>query len=373
MRVRSVAGSGDLRAFIDLPYRLQGRDPLWVPPLRVAERARLSRARNPFFREAEAEYFVAWAGERAVGRIAAIANRRHDEVYRDGCAFFGFFECEEDGDAARALLDAAGGWARERGYRGIRGPASFSTNHECGLLVEGFHTPPTVMMPHNPPYYAELLRAAGFEKAKDLIAFEGGSPGPLEIPDRSRRAVERLAARSGVRLRAFDARDFKGEVERIKRGYNEAWERNWGFVPMSDLEIEHMASEFRPVYIPDLVPLAFAGERLVGFGLALPDINEILRRNRSGRLLPVLPRLLWAVRRRRLRRMRVLMLGLLPEVRGRGVDAMLWHWIWTRGLDHGFTWGEASWILEDNAPMVNAALRMGFRRYKTYRLLERAA
>ena len=131
MRVRSVAGAGDLRAFIDLPYRLQGHDPLWVPPLRVAERARLSRERNPFFREGEAEYFVAWDGSRAVGRIAAIVNRRHDEVYGDGHAFFGFFECVDDRDAARALLEAAAAWARERGYRGLRGPASFSTNHEC--------------------------------------------------------------------------------------------------------------------------------------------------------------------------------------------------------------------------------------------------
>jgi GNAT superfamily N-acetyltransferase len=370
MRVRSVAGSGDLRAFIDLPYRLQGRDPLWVPPLRVAERARLSRARNPFFREAEAEYFVAWAGERAVGRIAAIANRRHDEVYRDGCAFFGFFECEEDGDAARALLDAAGGWARERGYRGIRGPASFSTNHECGLLVEGFHTPPTVMMPHNPPYYAELLRAAGFEKAKDLIAFEGGSPGPLEIPDRSRRAVERLAARSGVRLRAFDARDFKGEVERIKRGYNEAWERNWGFVPMSRAEFDAQARDLVRIAHPALMHVAEIDGVPAGFVVALPDLN-VATRACGGRLLPFgWWRFLRALRR--VRRIRVITLGVLPELRKRGIEALLLHAVIGQGIAAGFDSCEASWILEDNRDMLAPLEALGHVAYRRYRIYTKA-
>jgi len=368
MHVRRVTGPGELRAFIDLPYRIQGQDPLWVPPLRMDVRERLSRTRNPFFKEGDAEYFLAWNGRTAVGRVAAVANRRHDEVYADGFGFFGFFECVNDAEVARGLLDAAAAWARERGYRGIRGPASFTTNHECGLLVEGFDTPPTVMMPHNPPYYAELLGSAGLVRVKDLLAFESSE---TPIAERSRRAVERLGRRLDVQLRAFDRSDFSNEVERVKRGYNAAWERNWGFVPMSDAEIDHMARQFRPIYIPELVPFALRERRVVGFGLAMPDLNEILRRNRSGRVFPVALKLIWAARMRRFRRLRVLMLGLLPEVRGRGVDALLWHWIWSRGLAHGFAWGEASWILEDNRPMVNAAERMGFRHYKTYRLYER--
>jgi GNAT superfamily N-acetyltransferase len=368
MKVRAVENAKDLREFIDLPYRLHRSDPLWAPPLRIDVRARLSKKKNPFFEHGEAEYFLAERDGRVVGRIAAIANRRHDEIYHDGVAFFGFFETVDDRRVAECLFDAAGEWARRRGYAGIRGPASFSTNEECGLLVEGFDTPPTLMMTHNPRYYVTLLEAIGFRGSKNLWAFQSSQ---TEIPARSERAVERIRRRMGVSMHALDRNEFFAEVERIKEIYNAAWERNWGFVPMSGREIDHLARQFRPVYVPELVPFAEKDGRVIGFGLAIPDLNEVLRTNRSGRLFPAVIRLLWAVRRRKLRRMRVLLLGILPEYRGRGVDAMLWHWLWSRGLQHGFRWGEASWILEDNTPMRNAAERMGFEHYKTYRLYER--
>ncbi len=172
-------------------------------------------------------------------------------------------------------------------------------------------------------------------------------------------------------MRGLDHRNFVEEVERIKQAYNAAWERNWGFVTMNGHEIDHVAQQFKGFYLPELVPFAEKDGRLVGFGLALPDLNEVLRSNRSGRLFPAILRVLWAVRRRKVRRLRVLLLGVLPEYRGRGVDALLWNRIWTRALELGFRWGEASWILEDNAPMCNAAERMGFTHYKTYRLYER--
>jgi GNAT superfamily N-acetyltransferase len=251
----------------------------------------------------------------------------------------------------------------------MRGPASFSTNDECGLLIHGFDDPPALMMPYNPPYYVGLLEGAGFRKSKDLLAFEGGHPNP--VPERSERAVERLRRRSGVEVRPIRPAAFAEDVERIKIAYNASWQRNWGFVPMSDGEIDHIAQQFRPIYVPDLVPFAEVDGQLVGFGLAIPDLNQFLVRNRSGRLFPVVLRMLWAVRRRKVRRMRILLLGILPEYRGRGVDAMLWQWIFSRGLANGFLRGEAGWILEDNAPMCNAAQRMGFEHSKTFRLYER--
>lgn len=370
MKIRAVEDSADLRAFIDLPYGLHRDDPMWVPPLRIDVRARLSMTKNPFFDHAEARYFLAERNGRVQGRIAAIANRRHDEIYGDGAAFFGFFDCVDDVEVASALFDTAAGWAAARGYSELRGPTSFSTNDECGLLIEGFDTPPTLMMPHNPPYYVDLLRAAGFAKSKDLLAFF--VPHTVPVADRARRAVQRVGQRLGVTVRGFDPGDFDGEVERIKQAYNAGWERNWGFVPMSDREIEHLARQLKPFYVPELIPFAEKDGRLVGFGLSMPDLNEFLRSNRRGRLFPTALKILWARRRGKFRRMRVLLLGILPEFRGKGVDALLWHWIWDNTLALGFHWGEAGWILEDNAPMRNAAERMGFSHYKTFRLFERS-
>jgi GNAT superfamily N-acetyltransferase len=228
------------------------------------------------------------------------------------------------------------------------------------------------MMPHNPPYYIGLLERAGFAKSKDLWVYQGGSEqGYVPVPERLARATELIRQRQGITLRPLNMRDFEGEVERIKELYNLAWEKNWGFVPMTDHEIDHLAEQFKPVVIPELVPMAEKDGKLIGFGIALPDLNVIFRTNRSGRLFPVIFRLLWALKMKRIRRARILLLGVVPAYQGRGVDAMLYHWIWTRSGERGIYWGEAGWILEDN-PAMNASLeKMTFRVYKTYRLYDR--
>jgi ribosomal protein S18 acetylase RimI-like enzyme len=254
----------------------------------------------------------------------------------------------------------------------LRGPASFSVNDECGLLVDGFDTPPTLMMPHNPRYYVTLLERAGFTKAKDLFVYQGGHPEHYKpVPERLARGTELIRQRMGVTLRPLDMKNFEGEVERIKELYNEGWEKNWGFVPMTDHEIDHLAEQFKPVVIPELVPMAEKDGKIIGFGIALPDLNVVFRGNRSGRMFPVVLKLLWALKTRKIRRARILLLGVLPEFRGKGVDAMLYHWIWTKSGERGIYWGEAGWILEDN-PAMNAGLeKMTFTVYKTYRLYDR--
>ncbi len=332
----------------------------------------LSRTRNPFFEHAEAEYFLAERGEVVVGRIAAISNRLHNEIHGDRVGFFGFFETIEDQSVADALFTAAAGWCGERGHDVLRGPASFSVNDECGLLVDGFETRPTLMMPHNPRYYVSLVERAGFAKAKDLWVYQGGSEEVHHpVPERLARGTELIRQRQGITLRSLNMKDFRGDVERIKQLYNVAWQKNWGFVPMTDHEIDHLAEQFKPVVIPEIVPFAEKDGRTIGFGIVLPDLNAVLQGNRSGRLLPVLPKLLWALKMRKIRRARILLLGILPEYQGKGVDAMLYHWIWTRCGELGITWGEAGWILEDN-PAMNAGLeKMTFRVYKTYRLYDR--
>jgi GNAT superfamily N-acetyltransferase len=335
----------------------------------------LDRDRNPFFEHAEAEYFLAERDGRVVGRIAAIANRLHNETHLDRVGFFGFFECERDQSIADALFGTAGEWLRARGFDTMRGPASFSVNDECGLLVDGFDTPPTLMMPHNPPYYVELVERGGFAGVKNLLAYQGGDRTFRRyepVPARLERAVEIMRQRMGITLRPLDMKDFANEVERIKVIYNAAWEKNWGFVPMTDREIEHLAEQFRQVAVPDIIPFAEKDGKVVGFGLALPDLNVVLRTNRNGRLLPVLPRLLWALKREKIRRARIPLLGIIPEYRGRGLDAVLYHWIWTKAAEHGMYWGEAGWILEDNPAMKAGLEKMNFTVYKTYRLYDRA-
>ncbi len=372
MRIEAVRSPADLRRFIDLPYRLYANDPLWAPPLRRDVDILLSPRKNPFFEHAEAEYFLARREGRVVGRVAAIANRLHNEFHGDRVGFFGFFETEPDHAIAGALVEAAAGWLRSRGFDTMRGPASFSTNDECGLLVDGFETPPVLMMPHNPRGYVALLEQAGFRQAKDLLVYQGGSmEGAWPTPERLTRGVELIRKRMGLTLRKLNLKDFAGEVERIKRLYNRSWERNWGFVPLTDHEIDHLATQFKPVVAPELAPFLEKDGEPIGFALALPDLNVSFRRNRQGRFLPGLVRLLFDLKTGRIHRMRILLLGILPEYRGRGLDALLYHWLWETGNRRGIHWAEAGWILEDNPVMNTALLKIGFTVYKTYRLYDR--
>jgi GNAT superfamily N-acetyltransferase len=332
----------------------------------------LSRDKNPFFQHAEAEYFIAERAGEVVGRIAAISNRLHNETHDDRVGFFGFFESIDDQAVADALFSVAEQWCRARGHDTLRGPASFSTNDECGLLVEGFDKPPTILTPHNPPYYVRLVERAGFTKAMDLLMYEGGSMQAfVPTPERLNRATDLMLKRVGVTLRPINLKDFKAEVDRVKVLYNACWEKNWGFIPMTDAEIDHLADQFRPVVVADQVVFAMKDGEPIGFSLALPDFNEVFRRHRSGRMLPAALDLLWSLKRRKIRRARILLLGVLPAYRGKGIDSALYHWIWTKSGDHGMYWGEGGWVLEDNPAMKLGLEKMTFVHYKTYRFYDR--
>jgi hypothetical protein len=331
----------------------------------------LSRKKNPFFQHAEAEYFLAERpgrqdGSAVVGRIAAIHNRAHNEFQDDQVGFFGFFECVNDPAVAGALFDAAAGWLAPRGLDTLRGPASFSTNDECGLLVRGFDSSPTLLNPHNPEYYVGLVEGAGFAKSKDLYQYQTRAP---EMPERLSRGARLLAERRKLRLRPLNMKRFDHEVELIKQLYNSAWEKNWGFVPMTDAEIDHLAKQLKPIAVPDLVVFCEHDGQVIGFGAALPDLNVALKRNPSGRLFPGVVKILWAARR--ITRIRVLLFGLVKEYRTSGADALMFHRIWERAYALGHRWAEAGWILEDNAAMNNGLLRMGFEPYKTLRFYDR--
>ena len=362
-----VSDGRGLNRFIAFPYDHYRGDPLWVAQLRMDVRTLLSPTKNPFFQHAEAQYFLAHQNGRTVGRIAAIKNDAHTREHGDRVGFYGFFESVDDQAVATALFDAAAAWLRKREFNTMRGPMSPSINDECGLLVEGFDTPPTIMMPHNPRSYVALHERYGFQKAKDLIALESTN---AEIPERLTRAARLIAERRGITLRMLDMKRFKAEVDLVKVLYNEAWEKNWGFVPLTDAEIDHLAKQLKPVIVPELVCFAERAGKVVGFGVALPDLNVALKHNPSGRLFPGIAKVLWHARH--ISRARVLLLGVLKEYRSSGVDALMYHWIWDKATSKGYPWAEAGWVLEDNVPMLNAALRVAFRPYKTYRIYDKA-
>jgi GNAT superfamily N-acetyltransferase len=366
LEIAPVSNGRDLDRFIAFPYEHHRADPLWVPPLRKDVRTLLSPKKNPFFQHAEAQYFMGRAGGRAGGRIAAIQNHAHNRVHGDRVGFYGFFESINDQAVANALFDAAAEWLRAKGCDTMRGPMNPSINDECGLLVHGFDSPPTVMMPHNPPYYVQLTEGAGFAKAMDLLAYQAVNTG---IPERLARGARLVAQRQEITLRTLDPKRFDREVELVKRLYNQAWEKNWGFVPLTDAELDHLAKQLKPVVVPEMMCFAERRGEPIGFGVALPDLNVALKHNPSGRLFPGILKVLWHARK--ISRCRILLLGVLPEYRTTGVDALMYHKIWENGTARGYTWGEAGWMLENNAAMNNAACRLGFRHYKTYRIYDK--
>lgn len=339
-----------------------------MPPLRHSLTTLLDRDKHPFHHHAEVAYFIAERDGVAVGRIAAIINRLHNEFHNEQTGFFGFFECENDPDTARQLINAASAWLRDRGMERMRGPMNFSTNEECGLLVDGFETRPMIMMPHNPPYYARLMDAAGLEKCRDLLAYWLDDANP---PERLVRGLERVLSRTGTTIRSFDMSRFDAEVAAIKEVYNSAWSQNWGFVPMTDAEFAHMAKDLKPVVDPDLCLIAEVDGNPIGFSLALPDLNEALKHLPNGKLLPFgIFRFLWE--KRRIRGMRVLTLGFKPGYQHQGIGPAFYVRTLQIGGSKGYTHGEASWILEDNWDMRRPLERMGGRAYKTYRIYETA-
>ena len=365
-----VSNGRGLDRFIAFPYDHYRDDPLWVPQLRRDVRTLLTPAKNPFFQHAEAQYWMARQpdGEGAtLGRIGAIKNDMHNKEHHDRVGFYGFFESINDQAVANALFDTAAAWLRARGFDTMRGPMNPSVNDDCGLLIKNNGTPPSLMMPYNFAYYPALHERYGFTKAKDLLAYEGG--GTDLPPERFFQLARRAGKRSGIVLRTLDMKRFDAEVELIKALYNSAWERNWGFVPLTDAEIDHLAKQLKPIVVPDLVVFAELHGRIVGFGIGLPDFNLALLHNRSGRLFPGILKVLWYSRK--IQRARILLLGVIPEFRGRGVDALLYDRIWQNSVKRGMPRGEAGWILEDNVLMNKSATQLGFRVSKTYRIYDK--
>ena len=365
--IAAVAGGRELKEFIEFPYTLYRSDPHWVPPLRTAVKELLDRKNHAFYSNAEAEFFLARRHGRVAGRIAGIIDRNHNQFHGENAGFFGFFESEDDPAVARALLTAAREWTFQRGAQVLRGPVNPSTNYECGILIEGFDTDPMIMMTYNPAYYPVLMEKAGLQKAKDLYAY-GGSAQKLDIT-KIERVASRALAKNGVRIRPIDMKNFNVEVLRIWQIYNSAWTRNWGFVPMSREEFFRMGKEMKQILKPELVLIGEVKDCVVGFALALPNVNHALKKA-NGSLLPTgLLRILYY--QRLIKDVRVLALGVTDEYRTSGVAAGFYATLVRNALRLGYDGEcELSWILEDNVLMNRSAELMGVKRHKTYRIYE---
>ena len=374
--VEPVRNGGALRRFISLPFRLFGDDPTWVPPLRMSVRDRLS-PKHPASGHQESALWLATRGGRPVGRIGACVDRMFNEFQDQAWAWVGFFEATDDAEVAGMLFDEARAWSRSRGMSTMVGPGSFTTNDEpLGLLVEGFEHLPTVMTAQNPPYYEGLWTAAGWRPAMDLWGWllDRQRAEPM-VSERQRAVVERMLARGRLRVREGNMSDFDTEVGRIFGVYEAAWARNWGFAPMTQAEVRHMAKDLKLIVNPHwvlFVEREGASEPLA-FALALPDINRALVKLRGGRLLPFgWWRLLRVAKARR--SARVLLLGARPEDQGLALGAILYHELIKRSfaVDPLLETAELSWILATNDRMNAAAEQLGATHHKTWRLYEQA-
>jgi GNAT superfamily N-acetyltransferase len=370
--VTPVQSRADREAFIRFPFSLYKDDPNWVPPLMMERRDFLDPKKNPWFEFGTVELFLARRNGEVMGRIAAVNDPHFNAFHDSKHGFFGMFECVDDPAVARGLFDAAAQWCRAQGFTSFMGPVNFSTNYECSTLVDGFDAPPVVMMAYNPRYYPGLYDACGFAKAKDLYAWELSSA--VAPPERVVRVAEKLRQREGVVVRPVRLNDFENEVRRIKDIYNAAWEKNWGFVPMTEREFDHLAKDLKQLVVADLLLLAEVKGEPVAFSMTVPDANLALKAA-GGRLtrygLPIgLLKLLLAARK--IKRLRLITLGIKPGYRRRGLDAILYLDTLKTARRLGYTGGEISWTLEDN-DLVNRAIEsMGGRKYKTYRIYQRA-
>ncbi len=396
LRIREIDVSNvrQRMEFIKFPWRIYKGDPNWVPPLISERKAFLDPQKNPSFKHMDVAFFMIDGtyepapGETpppphlrhgALGRIAAIINHQHNRFHNEQVGFFGFFESVNDREVAHLLLNTASRWVAERGMTAIRGPMNFSTNDECALLIEGFDSPPVILMPYNPPYYIDLVESFGFKKAMDLWAHmidQSQYKSIDDIPEKLVRVVRIVQKRHPeVRIRHMVKANLDDEVERFKQVYNRAWEKNWGFVPLTDEEIEHMADDIKDIVDEELAFFAEVQQpdgtwKPVGASLTLPDYNQVLI-HLNGRLFPIgWLKFLWY--RRKIDTARIFALGVIHEWHNKGIDALLYYETAKALFRKGYKRAEMGWTLETNDAVNNTIAHFGGRVYKKYRIYEKA-
>jgi len=370
--ISEVTSQRERDAFIKFQWRIYANDPAWVPPLIIERKAFLDAKRHPFYRHGDAALFLAQKNGKIAGRIMASDDPNYNSLHETNVGCFGLFECIDDQEVAAALFDAAASWLHKQGRTEIMGPIDYSTNYVCGLLIDGFRFPPTILTAHNPPYYRQLIESNGFVKTKDWYAWWFADPSRA-VAD-LRRLATRYQRRGPVTIRPANLKNIRGESRRLREIYNQAWAKNWGFVPFTEPEIEFMTNELKPLLIPGFAWIAESGNEPVGFALGLPDINVVLR-DLNGRLtrfgLPIgLIKLL--LYKNRVQKGRLIALGVVQKYRRAGIAEMLVLRVMEETMVKRGITGELSMTLEDNY-MINRFLEaIGAERYKTYRIYTRS-
>lgn len=358
------------KTFMMLPWKIYKNDPKWVPPLLMDLKKMFNPAKHPFYEYGTMKLFLAYKNNELQGRIAAITNDRFDHYHpreNGKTGFFGFFESVNDQEVANALLDRAKTYLQEIGMAFMNGPASPSSNYEFGALSEGFDDAPRVMMSYNPSYYIKLYENYGLNLVKTLYAYKIDADTVFNN-EKLKRGAELVKKRYNVELRPINMKDLKSEVQKVKDIYNRAWELNWGYVPLTDKEIDVMAEELKMTAEPKLMPFVYVNGQLAGMAIATLDFNLLLKKI-NGRLFPFgIFTLL--TQKKRIKWMRIILLGLLPEFRGKGLDAPLYYELVKNGLELGLTHAEGSWILEDNVEMNRGMEVVSAKIYKKYQVFE---
>ncbi|HFA49560.1 MAG TPA: N-acetyltransferase [Bacteroidetes bacterium] len=368
--ITEVKSKRDKKRFIDFPHNLYQDDPNYVPEIYIGQKELMSEKKNPFFRHSKAQLFLARQNGKIVGRIAAIRNNEYNRFANANVGFFGFFDVIEDYQVARQLFDTAVGWVKNEGLSGLLGPTNFTTNDTAGLLVSGFDRPPVVMMTYNKPYYADFLERYGFTKQMDLLAYHVTEQTVNKKSVRLANMIAQRLAKRNIRVRKVDMKNFKKEIETIREIYKNAWDKNWGFVPPTDEEFDHLAQGLKMIIDPDFALVAEHNGRAVAFALAVPDINVILKKIKRGRLLPTgIFKLFF--QKNKIKRLRIILLGVLEEYRKMGIEGVFYANIISRGIEKGYNEAEASWILDNNEMMKKGVEHVNMIPYKRYRIYEK--
>ena len=363
--IKTVKSKKDLMSFIKFQWEIYNGDAYWVPPLIMERKKLLDREKNPFYKSAEAEYFLAERDGKIVGRIAAIKNDVHLKYHNDNGGFFGFFECINDQQVANKLFDTAKDWIKAKGLARMLGPANPSSNDEWGMLLENFEDSPRILMTYNPKYYLGLCENYGMKKAKDLYAWKI-SHERITKSEKLKRGKDIVKKRYGLKVYQLDMKHFNRDLEKFKYVYNKAWAPNWGFVPLSEEQIDEMAKDLKPLVEPSLVLFGEIDGKLVGAALVMLDYNQVFKKM-NGRLLPFNFIKLFT-QKKKIDWARIITLGIIPEYQKRGLDTVLYWEILERAAKLGIFRGEASWVLEDNEMMNRGAELMNGELYKKYRI-----
>ena len=360
----------DKKRFIDFPHDLYSADPNYVPEIYIGQKELLSEKKNPFFRHSKVQLYLAIQDDKIVGRIAAIRNNEYNRFANANVGYFGLFDVIDDYEVARELLDTVDAWVKNEKLDAIMGPANFSTNDTAGLLVDGFDSPPVVMMTYNKPYYVTFIERYGFTKQMDLLAYHVTQDSVNRKSVRIANLLAERLSKKGIEVRNVDMKNFKKEVNTIREIYKSAWDKNWGFVPPPYAEFNHLTEGMKMVIDPDFALIAEHHGKAVAFALAVPDINVIARTMKKGRLLPTgIFKLLF--QRKKIKRLRIILLGVVEGYRKMGIEGIFYARIITRGAEKGFYEAEASWVLDNNEMMKKGVEGVNMVPYKRYRIYEK--